>query len=67
MLGNTDPVPGLMHRYLPKMPSNEPIKLVQFTDVYLKNIEVEIPPRFENTLISFAANYRKEKHSNFAY
>lgn len=48
---------------LPRKPVlNEPIKLTQFFDVYLKNVEIEISPTLETSLLDFAKKYRSQKY-----
>jgi hypothetical protein len=48
---------------LPRKPVlNESIKLTQFFDVYLKNVEIEISPTLEASLIDFAKKYRSQKY-----
>lgn len=48
---------------LPRKPVlNEPIKLTQFSDVYLKNVEIEISQTLETSLLDFAKKYRAQKY-----
>jgi len=48
---------------LPRKPVlNEPIKLTQFFEVYLKNVEIEISPTFETSLLDYAKKYRGQKY-----
>lgn len=50
-------------KYLPKKPIfNESIKFAQFSDVYLKNVEIDIAPTLEDSIIEFARKYRIQKY-----
>ena len=63
ILGTTDILPGLLMKTLPPKPVfNEPIKFVLFSDVYLKNVEIEISPTLENSILEFARKYRTQKY-----
>jgi hypothetical protein len=63
IVGPKDQLPGLLLTYLPKKPIlNEPLKLFDFSDIYLKNVEIEVSPHLENRLIQYASMYRKQKY-----
>lgn len=63
IVGSKDQIPGLLFNYLPKKPIlNEPLKLFEFSDIYLKNVEIEVSPQLEIRLIQYASMYRKQKY-----
>jgi len=62
IFGSKDAIPGLLLNYLPIRPIlNETIKLVEFYDIYMKNVEIEINYGLESQLIHTAKLYRKQK------
>ena len=61
-MGSEEELPGLLFRKLPPVPKNEEIRTVNFDDVYLKDIEIEIAANLEEKILAFANKYRKEKY-----
>lgn len=62
ILGSQDSLPGLLLRFLPPKPIyNEPLKLVEFSDIFIKNVEIEIHDNLEQRLINSANLYRRQK------
>jgi len=61
--GKADIIPGLEEKSLPPQPKlNNPLKLLQESDVYLKNIELNFPEEMEMKMIMVANQYRKQKY-----
>jgi hypothetical protein len=55
-------------RTLPRKPVlNEYIKLTQFSEIYLKNVEIEISHTMENAILEFAKKYRSQKYGKINY
>lgn len=53
----------ILLRNLPRIPDlNEEIKIMNFMNIYIKNIEIEISPTLEEKLCMFANEYRREKY-----
>lgn len=68
LIGNNDILPGLLMKTLPLRPVlNEPLKLTQFFDVFLKNAEIEISPTMENGILEFSRKYRAQKYGIFIF
>jgi hypothetical protein len=64
-IGHTDTLPGILMKNFPKKAIlNNPIKFSNFSDVYLKNIEIEISPTAENAILEYVNIYRNKKYSN---
>lgn len=62
-LGANDEVPGLLMRYLSPRPNiNESVKILDFFDVYLKNVEIEMDSSFEDKMISETDSFRRQKY-----
>ena len=63
-IGHTDTLPGILMKTLPKKAVlNEPIKFPVFSEVFLKNIEIEISPTMENAILDYVNIYRNNKYS----
>lgn len=61
-------VPGLVMNSFPNNPSKaiseQDFKLVNFSDVYIKNIEMNMPVIVENNILDFARKYFHKKLNN---
>ena len=63
VMGYNEPLPGILLRNLPKIPDlNEEIKTMNFINIFIKNVEIEISPFLEDKILNFANEYRKEKY-----
>ena len=63
LFGINTEIPGLLFRNIPKRISEEdPVKVANFDEIYLKNIEIELPSKtFEKELINLANEYQQSK------
>lgn len=63
LFGVNTEIPGLLFRNIPKRISeDDPVKVANFDEIYLKNIEIELPSKtFEKELINLANEYQLSK------
>ena len=66
VIGKGEPLPGLVLRYLPEDPDfNEEIKIVNFENIYLKNVKITFSPHLEDKIINQTNDYYRKKYNNF--